>query len=97
MEIERGAAWHDRVHHQPMSETEIRNAQRLLAQNAAPGVHNRERRVIADGADIPEMIRKALELGHERSQIARPRRNFDVQCGLDRMSERQRISDRAVP
>ena len=55
-----------------------RGAQHALAQDAAMGVHEREGGVVADRADIAEMVGDALELGHQRAQpdarAAAPRR-----------------------
>ena len=51
-----------------MSESEIGGAQHALAQNAAMGMHEREGGIVADGADIAEMIGEPFELGHQRSQ-----------------------------
>ena len=71
-------------------------AQHLFAQNAAMRMHERERRVVADGADIAEMVRQPFELGHQRPQIVRARRRFDVRGGFDGMSEGDAVGDRAV-
>ena len=57
------------IHHQPMAEAGVRGAQHALAQDAAMRVHQRERGVVADRADIAEMIGEPLELGHQRAQI----------------------------
>ena len=66
-----------------MAETGVRGAQDALAQDAAMRVHEREGGVVADGADVAEMIGEALELRHQRAQPGRARRRFDVQRGLD--------------
>jgi hypothetical protein len=60
----RDAAGDDAIHHQPMAEARIRRAQHALAQDGEVGEQDRERGVVADGADIAEMIRQPLELGH---------------------------------
>ncbi len=74
----RDAARHDAVHHQAMAEAGVGRAQHALAQDAAVGVHEREGGVVADRADVAEMIGEALELGHQRAQpdarAAAPRR-----------------------
>ncbi len=72
------AARHDAVHHQPMAETGVRRAQRALAKHAAFGIDQREGRVVADGADIAEMIGEALKLGHQRAQPDRALRHVDL-------------------
>ena len=59
-------------------------------------MHERERGVVADGADVAEMVGQPFELRHQRPQIARARRRFDVQRRLDGVGEGDPISDRAV-
>ena len=77
-EIVGDAAGHDAVHHQPVAETGICRAQGALAQDAAFGIDQREGGVVADGADIAEMIGEALELGHQRAQPNRALRHVDL-------------------
>ena len=60
------------------------------------GVHQRERRVVADRADVAEMIGEPLELGHQRAQPDRARRHLDAERRLDRAREGEGIGDRAV-
>jgi hypothetical protein len=95
-EITSDAAGHHGVHHEPMAEARLRGAQGFFAQDAALGVHERERRIIADGPDIPKMIGETFELCHQRPQIDRTGRNLDVQRRLDCMSKGKRVSNRAV-
>ena len=90
------AARHDRVHHQPVAEAGFRRAQRALAQDAALRVHQRERGVVADGADVAEMIGEPLELGHQRPQIERARRRLDLKRRLGGLREGKSIGHRAV-
>src|SRR5262249_37804031 len=52
------------IHHQAMVKAPICRPQDLLAQDAAMRVKQRKRGVVADGADVPEVIGEALELGH---------------------------------
>ena len=59
-------------------------------------MHQRERGVVADGADVAEMIGEPLELGHQRAQIDGARRHLHLQRGLDGLREGKRIGDRAV-
>ena len=49
-------------------------AQGPLAQHAAMGVHQRKGGVVANGADVAEMIGEALELRHQAAQPMRARR-----------------------
>ena len=95
-EIVGDAARHDAVHHQPMAEAGVGRAQHALAQDAAFGVHQREGGVVADGADVAEMIGEALELGHQRAQPDGARRHARSERRLDRLREGERIGDGAV-
>ena len=72
----RDAAGHDAVHHQPVTEAGIRRAQHALAQE--PQCASRgEGGVVADGADVAEMIGEALKLGHQGAKIDGARGDFD--------------------
>ena len=62
------AARHDAVHHQAMAEGAVGRRQHALAEDAAMGVDEREGGVVADRADVAEMIGDALELGHDAAQ-----------------------------
>ena len=68
-EIARDAARHDAVHHQPVAEAGVGRAQHALAQDAALRVHDGKRRVVADGADVAEMIGEPFQLRHQRAQL----------------------------
>jgi hypothetical protein len=60
------------VAHQPVAEDRPCGAQDMLAQDAAMGVHQRESGIVADRADVAEMVGEPFELGHQaRSQWAR--------------------------
>ncbi|GCC48124.1 hypothetical protein chiPu_0032198, partial [Chiloscyllium punctatum] len=59
-------------------------------------MHERERRVVADRADVAEMVGQPLELGHQRAQQHRARRHRNLLRGLDGLRERQCIGNRAV-
>ena len=72
------AARDDSVHHQPVAETGVGGAQNAFAQDAAMRMHERERGVVADGADIAEVIGQSLELRHQRPQILRAGWNGDI-------------------
>ena len=73
----------DAIHHQPVAEAGCGRAQDMLAQHRAMGVHEREGGVVADRADVAEMIGEAFEFGHQRAQPHRARRHLDTQGGLD--------------
>ena len=66
-QISRDAAGNRTIHHQPVPETALRRPQHELAQNAAMRVHERERGVVANRADVAEVIGETLELGHQRA------------------------------
>jgi hypothetical protein len=96
IDVLRHAARHDDVAHQPMAESGIGRAQHALAQHAAMRQHHRERRVVANGADIAEMIGNALQLRHQSAQPHCPRRRFDAQRRFRRARESDCIGDGAV-
>ena len=60
-------------------------------------MHQRERSVVADRADVAEMIGQPLQLGHQRAQVD-PRAAAPSTCkrGFGRLREGKRIGDRAV-
>src|SRR5215207_1846975 len=68
IEIGSDTARDDAIAHEPVAEAAIGGAQHALAQHAAMGVHERESGVIADRANVAEMIRQPLELRHEGAQ-----------------------------
>ena len=47
-----------------MAEASRRRSQHALAQNAAMGEHQRKGDVVANRADIAEMVGKAFKFGH---------------------------------
>src|SRR5439155_972310 len=77
-EVDGDAARHHAVHHQAVAEAGIRHAQDVLAQDAAVGMDEREGGVVADGADVAEMVGEALQLRHQRAQEDRARRRLDT-------------------
>ena len=79
-----------------MSEAGLCGAQDAFAQDPALRKHDRERRIVADRADIAEVICQALKLGHQRAQIDRARRHLNLQRGLHGARKRDCISDGAV-
>ncbi len=52
-----------------MTEGGVCRAQNALAQHAAMGMHQREGGIVADGAEIAEVIGNPLQLGHQAAQI----------------------------
>ena len=95
-EIDRDAAGSDRVHHQPMAERGFGGAQDPFAQDSGVGVHQGEGRVVADRADVAEMVGDPLEFGHESAQPWRARRRLDPERRLDCAGESDAIGDRRV-
>ena len=89
VEVGGDAARHDPVHHQPVAEAGVGGAQHALAQHAAMRVHEREGGVVADGADIAEMIGQPLQLGHQRAQPDGARRRLDCRARPRRRARRR--------
>ncbi len=79
-----------------MAERRLGRAQHALAQDAAMGVHQRERGVVADRADVAEMVGEPLQFGHQRAQPHRATGNRDAERGLRGAREGDLIGDRAV-
>ena len=95
-QVARDAAGHDRVHHQPMAEARRRGAQHALAQHRAMRLHQREGGVVADGADIAEMVGDPLQLRHQRAQPHGARRRLGRRRRLGGAREGERVGHRAV-
>ena len=94
----RDAAGHDAIHHQPVAEARRRRAQHLLAQHAAVRVHEREGGVVADRADVAEVVGEPLELGHRARAATRraaaPRRRARPRPPARRRAHRRRCCRR---
>ena len=87
------AARHDPVHHQSMAEGQRGEEQHALAQCPAMGQHQREGGVVADGADVADVIGQPLQLRHQRPKPEGAWRHFDLQRGLHRAGEGIGIGD----
>ena len=83
IEIAPDAAGYDAVHHQPVAEALIVLPQHLFAQRRTMREHDREGRVVADGADIAEMIGEPFEFRHQRAQPYGARRRRPAERRLD--------------
>ena len=59
-------------------------------------MHQRKRRVIADRADVADVIGEPFKFRHQRPQENRASRDFDFESGFDSVGESERIGDRAV-
>ena len=79
-----------------MTEARVRGAQGQLAQDAALGVHDGERCVVADRAEIAEVVGDALQLRHQGAQVNRARRRLDAERGLGGTREGERVGDGRV-
>ena len=71
-------------------------AQHVLAQHAAKGVHQRKGGIVADPADVAEMVGKPLEFGEQRSEPNRAIGYDKFQGRLGRTRERIGIGNCAV-
>jgi hypothetical protein len=92
-EIFGDAARNDCAHHQPGAEGRSSGAQSPLSQDATMGKHQRKGGVIADGADVAEMIGEALNLSHETAQRMSAGGRFDPERRLNRAGERDAVGD----
>ena len=90
------AAGHDDVAHQAMAEGGVGCAQDALAQHAAMGVHQRKGGIVADGADVAEMVGKPLEFRQQRAQPDRAIGHDEFQRRFGRPRKRVGIGDGAV-
>ena len=90
------AAGHDEIAHQAMPERRVRRAQHVFAQDAAMGVNKREGSVVADRADVAEVVGQPLELGQQRTQPNGARWNGKLERRLGRARKRVGVGDRAV-
>ena len=96
VEVGRNAAGDDLVHHQAVAEAPVGGPQHALAQDAAMGVEQREGGVVADRADVAEVVGEALQLGHQGAQPDGARWGLDAERGLHGACEGQRVGHRAV-
>ena len=59
-------------------------------------LHDRERGVVADGADVAEVVRQPFELRHQRAQIGRAGWRRRRRRCLDALGKGDAIGHRAV-
>ena len=90
-------AGHDRVHHQAMTECGHRSSQHPFAQDREMSQHEREGGVVADGADVAEMIGDALQLGHDGPQGLGAGPHGATDSRFHGARKGQRVGDGAVP
>ncbi len=74
----------------------LRLAQNALAQDTAMRLHEGEGGIVADRADIAEVVGDAFKLGHQGAQIDSARRHGDLERGFDGAREGERMGDRTV-
>ena len=83
------AAGHHAVHHQPVAEAGVARAQHFLAQDAAMGVDEREGGVVADEAEVVDVVGDPLELGHAARAASARAAAADAERRLDGTGEGQ--------
>ena len=89
-------AGHHRVHHQSMTEGQLGGPQPVFAQARELRQRERQGRVVAERAEVAEVIGDPLTLQHQRAQPAGTYRN-DAACRrLERHAVCPRIRNRAV-
>src|SRR5262249_4014365 len=79
------------------AKADMGRAESMLAQDAALGESKREGRVVANGADVAEMVGKTLELSHERAEPDGAIRNLDLERRLDGLRKGEPVGDGTVP
>ncbi len=79
-----------------MTKTCIGHPQHTLAQDGAVGQHDRKGCIVADGANVAEMVGEAFKFGHQRTQPMGAGRYLHSESGLDRAGECHGIGNRAV-
>jgi hypothetical protein len=90
------AARYHAIAHQPVTEAGIRHPQHAFPQNGAMGMHQRKGRIVANRADIAEMICQTLQFRHQRAQPDCPRRRHHIARGLCGLGKGQLIGYGAV-
>ena len=60
------------------------------------GEHQGEGGVVADRADVAEMVGEPLDLGHHAAKTMRPRRRLDAERRLDGAGEGDGVGDGRV-
>ena len=96
IQVDGRAARHHPVHHQPVAESGVARLKDFLAQDAAMGVDQRVGGVVADEAEVVDVVRDPLELGQERTQPVRPWRRLRAGGSLGGTGEGQGVGDGAV-
>ena len=87
----------DHVHQQAVAEALLAAPLPELAQAPELGEREGEGDVVADGADVPEVVRDALALGEDRAQVQRPGRDHAAHRPLEGLAGRPGVGDGGVP
>ncbi len=80
-----------------MTESCVRCGKHSLAENAAMSVNQRERRIVAYGADVAKVIGNAFEFGHDAAQDSGAPRSLNAERRFDGVREREAECDRRIP
>src|SRR5260221_4620882 len=94
--VARDAPRHHVVHQQPMAEGDEVRAQHVLLQPRKLREAERESAVVAEVAQIAEVIGEALTLERQRAQPSGAHRDRQLRDRLHRLRVRPRVSHRAV-
>ena len=79
-----------------MAETQARGSKNPFAENAGVRVHQAKGGVVADRADVADVIGEALKLGHQSPQVNGAARNLDFERGFNGVGESEGVGDGAV-
>jgi hypothetical protein len=79
-----------------MAEAGVGHGQRILALQGAAGMDGEHAGVVADRADVVDVVRQTLQFGHDATQQHRARRRRPAERGLDGAGESPGVGHRAV-
>ncbi len=96
IDVASNAAGHDVIHQQPVPERALVEPQHVLAQPGELGEAEREPAVVAEVAEVAQMVADALALEGERAQPRGARRRCDAGDGFQRLRVGARIRDGPV-
>ena len=95
-EIAGDAARNDAVHHHPVAEACGLGGEDILADQRAARVDGGDAGIVANGAHIAGMVRKALKLRHDSPQEDRARGRLPAERSFDSPRESEAVSNGAV-
>ncbi len=96
IKVRRDPARHDAVAHEAMAEGGFCCAKNLFAQHAHLRQHHHKGGIVADPADIAQVIGQPFQFGHQPAQGEGPFGHRDRKRRLGRLCEGARIGHRAV-